>query len=744
MKTFLCCVFVFYTAPIALSQGFNFRVEDEQTRKPIPYATVYFLDLDYGILCDSLGKVSCSENLPLTFKLKISAFGYSTTLVTVSKTISNNQVFYLKANHINLEEVTVSGSRSVLQRNNVIHIESLKLQELKSLPGTQLSDVMTQMKGVYTTSTGPGISKPVIRGLQGMRVITLLNGLRIENQQWGGDHGLGISDLGIGGIEAIKGPASLLYGADAIGGVLYLYDESYPLQGKFQTGAWTNVESNTLGFTSGFMYRQSFQNKGLAIYAKSSNHADYSLPNGKFAENSRFKEHAVKASYRMNKNNWSTHVRYAFSFSSIGIPGHTHDSIIDYTVFQVPDQSRSERIPDQEFSNHFLSWENKWQFDAIQWYLITGFTSSGLTEYEEKVTIPGIAMRLNNVPHTLRMEYKLSKRLSLSAGLQGMVVHNNNLSIATEQLMPDAWFFDEGVFVVSDFRYGKWNAQAGARFDVRRINSTESFKGKDPIQQNYQSINFSSGLVRSSDKITLRFNATSGFRAPHITELLSDGFHHGALRYEIGDINLRNEKATQFDFSLESHGEHLQLIINPFYNFMRDFISINPLDSLVYGLPVFKYAQFKRVDLFGADVGFHYHPHFAHRIHMDASFSYLNSENYGSDQLALQPQNRINTVLKLSLFKWKKWDFEDVVIHYQYFLKQQRVAVFETPTPAFQLFNCAINIRYVGSHQWRFQLGVKNIFNVEYIDHLSRLKNIQMPQPGRNIYVKISYQFNKS
>ena len=112
--------------------------------------------------------------------------------------------------------------------------------------------------------------------------------------------------------------------------------------------------------------------------------------------------------------------------------------------------------------------------------------------------------------------------------------------------------------------------------------------------------------------------------------------------------------------------------------------------------------------------------------------------------MALQPQNRINTVLKLSLFKWKKWDFEDVVIHYQYFLKQQRVAVFETPTPAFQLFNCAINIRYVGSHQWRFQLGVKNIFNVEYIDHLSRLKNIQMPQPGRNIYVKISYQFNKS
>jgi iron complex outermembrane receptor protein len=177
---------------------------------------------------------------------------------------------------------------------------------------------------------------------------------------------------------------------------------------------------------------------------------------------------------------------------------------------------------------------------------------------------------------------------------------------------------------------------------------------------------------------------------------------------------------------------------------MRDFISINPIDSLVYGLPVFRYSRFERVDLFGVDFGFHYHPHFAHRIHMDASFSYLNSENYGSDQLAFQPQNRINTVLKLNLFKWKKLDFEDVVVQYQYFFKQQRVAFFETPTEAFQLLNFALNFRVLGAHQWKFQLGVKNMLNVQYIDHLSRLKNIQMPQPGRNIYVKISYQFNKS
>jgi iron complex outermembrane receptor protein len=100
-------------------------------------------------------------------------------------------------------------------------------------------------------------------------------------------------------------------------------------------------------------------------------------------------------------------------------------------------------------------------------------------------------------------------------------------------------------------------------------------------------------------------------------------------------------------------------------------------------------------------------------------------------------------VLKLNLFKWKKLDFEDVVIQYQYFFKQQRVAIFETPTSAFQLLNCALNFRVLGAHQWKFQFGVKNILNVQYIDHLSRLKNIQMPQPGRNIYFKINYQFNK-
>jgi iron complex outermembrane receptor protein len=743
MKTYVLAVFVCCLPFIVSAQFFHGQVKDEQTKSGIPYATIYFSDLDLGILTDSVGYFYCTREVPLSFKLRIAAPGYQTSLVSISLVDGLNRVFYLKENHIDLEEITVSGTRSSLQKQNVIQIESLKLQEIKSLPVTSLADALTTIKGVYATSTGPGISKPVIRGLQGMRVITLLNGLRIENQQWGGDHGLGLTDLGIGTVEVIKGPASLLYGADAIGGVLYMADENYPFQGKISTGFWTQLESNSLGVTSGIHYKQSFQNKGFTFFARASNHADYGLPNGKFAENSRFKEQALKASYRMNKKNWSSHVRYAFTFSSIGIPGHTHDSIIDFNVFQVDQQSRSERIPDQEFRNHFFSIENKFHFTRGQLVCLSGLTSNRLTEYEEKVTIPGIDMNLLNVPLTVRLEHKISEKWMLLSGYQGMFAHNSNGVEATEKLMPETAYMDNGAFIVSDFSIRKLHAQIGLRIDRRRIESMESFKGSDPIKKQYMSFNFSSGLVHAGEKLTTRANVTSGFRAPHITELLSNGFHHGALRYEIGNPNLGNERATQLDLSLETNGEHLQFSLNPFGNAINDFISIIPVDSSVNNLPVYRYQAFERISLYGSDIGFHYHPHFAHRVHVDGTFSWINYQSNQGENLALLPQNRFAGVLKVNVFSWNRFEIEDIVLQYQYFFAQNRVATYETTTSGFQLLNASVNARITGKHSWRFQLGVKNLFNVSYIDHLSRLKNIEMPQPGRNVFLKVNYQFNQ-
>ncbi len=134
-----------------------------------------------------------------------------------------------------------------MQNQTISNIESRKLSELNIIQPTTLGEAISNIPGVYQSTTGVGISKPVIRGLSGSRVVTYLNGLRIENQQWGGDHGMGVDELGIGSVEVIKGPASLLFGADALGGVVYFVDEPYENQNTISSTLQSRYNSVTMG-----------------------------------------------------------------------------------------------------------------------------------------------------------------------------------------------------------------------------------------------------------------------------------------------------------------------------------------------------------------------------------------------------------------------------------------------------------------------------------------------------------------
>jgi iron complex outermembrane receptor protein len=248
------------------------------------------------------------------------------------------------------------------------------------------------------------------------------------------------------------------------------------------------------------------------------------------------------------------------------------------------------------------------------------------------------------------------------------------------------------------------------------------------------------GAVRNKNKYTYRANISSGFRAPHLSELLSNGFHHGTLRYEIGNLNLKSENATQVDLTFERHGDHLELIVNPFYNYIQNYTFINPIDSLISGLPVFVYEQLPDVHLYGVDLGFHFHPHFAHWLHVEASYSFLEASS--ERQVSLMPQNRILSGLRfdfkdISIFKSNK-----LVLDYNYYFKQDRVSVIETESPFYQLLNISVNTSIGKKERFNLNFGCKNLLNTEYIDHLSRLKNIGLESPGRNIYFKLTYQFS--
>lgn len=744
LRYFVIIVVFFIGAFTSYSQGLSGIVKNQQTLDPIPNSTVYIIDLEIGTVTDSIGRFTFINSLPQKIKLKISAFGFESKTIEVSTEAVDLEVL-LEEKHIELDEVTISDSKGTLQKYNAIHIETQKLKELNSIAGTSLSESLSNIAGVYQSSTGVGISKPVVRGMQGIRVVTMLNGLRIENQQWGGDHGMGITDLGIGSVEVIKGPSSLLYGADALGGVVYFIDEPYAKQNKFEIGLKSQNESNTMGTNNQLLFKLATNNYRFTVAGNISNHADYTLPNANFALNTRFSDKGLKASFGTNRKNWTMHARYNYVQNKVGIPGETEDSIISPESFQALKQERVAIFPLQSFKNHYFSLDNKFFFKRNEFNILLGQTLNQLSEFEDDLSVAAMNTSLYNSVYTLKLKTNFTEKLSMISGFQGMYQINRNAADVEEKLLPNATTFDNGIFAIGYYQLNKWNVQGGIRYDLRMLNSLEAYQGFVALSENYQSVNFSAGGVRSSKRHTYRLNVSSGFRAPHLSELLANGEHHGALRYEIGNPDLVSEKATQVDFTYELHGHHLEFVFNPYFNYVQNYISLQPLaDSMIDELPVFKYNQVPTVYLYGTDLGIHYHPHFAHWLHVENSISFIQSEIENGGYLALMPQSRSNTLVKIALKSKRLLKLNEITLQHVYFMDQNRTAVYESPSSSYQLVNASIHMSIDLKNPIYIDMGVKNIFNVKYIDHLSRLKNIGLNHPGRNFYITLRYTITGS
>ena len=239
-------VILFFNFSFCYSQQVEGNVISAENSQGIPFAKLNFIDHGTIILADSLGNWTAS-NLPLGENhVIIKATGFKTVHENLYLHPDSTSTIILAPLHYELDKVIVSNN-GYLHRESITNVESLRLSDINKIEHTTLGQSIAEIPGVYQSSIGTGVSKPVIRGRSGSSVITYVNGLRIQNQQWGNDHGLPITSIGIGSVEVIKGPASLLYGADALGGVLYFVDEPYEEKNKVSGWVASRFESNNLG-----------------------------------------------------------------------------------------------------------------------------------------------------------------------------------------------------------------------------------------------------------------------------------------------------------------------------------------------------------------------------------------------------------------------------------------------------------------------------------------------------------------
>ena len=734
----ISCFILFMSGYICFAQQLSGVVTDALKNKPIPGAKIVLKDLQVATYSDVDGKFKLEGDWPENLLLQVSLATYETQIISIACCEFIELV--LQPDPHNMEEVMVRVERRELQGSMTQKTDYINLDRLSVISPQTITEALTQIDGVQMASYGPLNAKPVIRGMQGMRVVTFLNGMRINNQQWGGDHGLGISQAGMESAEVIKGPMSLIYTGDATGGLLYLKDGSFAPQNSYSVEMNSQFETVSLGTQNSMVYKQSGEKLRLSAAGIFSSYADYMLPNGSYLSDSRMKDMGAKFKLGYNSGKWNLELNYLYSNSRVGIPGHTHDANPVAESFMIDYQDRTKSLPYQKIQNHFgnlkatyfVNSKNKMEFFVNHGY-------NNLAEFGEKNYTPAIDMYLNSSSVQARHHWKPTKKLQLLSGIQGILESNENGLTAEERLIKDSDQYDLGFYSSLSYDLKGVKLNAVVRFDHRAVRSTD-FNG------DYSNLNAAIGLRKQwkgSSVKDLSMHVSSGSRAPHLSELLSDGVHHGAVRYELGDRNLGSERFVQLDVNYEFSNEHFSLMVNPYTTVASGYIQLAQVDSIIDGMEVYKYTAKERVLLYGLETRVHYHPHFAHRLHFEVGYSNTFGRELGlvqeGEDLYFMPQARLRSNVRIELSKKKALGFASVIVQHNYFFNQDRIGPLETATDPYHLLQLGCQMKWDGNWPVQLSFGVRNALNTSYINHMSSLKTLGLMEPGRSLYLNLKW-----
>ncbi len=239
-------------------------IKTKTKQEALPGAVIYLPDLKNGTVSKADGSYEI-KNLPkIKTIVQIKLIGYKTFVETIDLAAIMELNVEMEESVIEANEVVVTGvSRATEIKRNPVPMVFIDQHHLTENSSTNIIDAIAKVPGINALATGPNVSKPFIRGLGYNRILTLFDGIRQESQQWGDEHGIEVDQYSIDRIEVVKGPASLIYGSDALAGVVNLIPAnplpegqvSGALQSNYQTNNGSRGGSfNLTGNSSGFIW----------------------------------------------------------------------------------------------------------------------------------------------------------------------------------------------------------------------------------------------------------------------------------------------------------------------------------------------------------------------------------------------------------------------------------------------------------------------------------------------------------
>ena len=651
--------------------------------------------------------------------------------------------------HLNLNELTVTGvTGDTKMKHATAPVSIVSPQILRATASTNIIDAIAHQPGVSQLTTGSSISKPIIRGLGYNRVVVMSEGVRQEGQQWGDEHGVEVDGSSVNSVEILKGPASLMYGSDAMAGVVILHAQPTLAEGEMRAHVSSEYQTNNGLFH--YSLQMGGNQKGFvwdARYSDKMAHAYKNKYDG-YVPGSQFRERAGRLMLGMNKEWGHSRLTWtAYHLTPSIIEGERNPETGELLCSLVSPKSYSKSLPFQQVKHYRLVWDNSLNLSSGYLKAIIGYQQNRRQEYEESEDEYELFFKLHTLTYDLRYITNEWNGWKLSTGIGGMYQKSGNEG--EEYLIPDYRLFDFGIYATATKSLGdRWTLNGGVRYDHRRLHGYALEEDGEQrfmnFTRHFNGVTGSIGAVCNiNEHFNLRLNLARGFRTPNMSELASNGVHEGSLRYEIGNQNLKAEYSLQADLGVDFTSRYVSAQLALFANCIDNYIFTHRIaEEMEEGYLTYAYTQ-GDARLLGFEVGVDFHP--VHSVHFSNTFSYVDAQLMNSEYkyLPFTPAPKWTSELKWELFHHShstinhhhstfngpRSTFNNlyVAVGLDCYLKQTHIYGAddtETPTPGYALLSLSAgtDIQVKGKKIAEFYITADNLLNKAYQNHLSRLK----------------------
>ncbi|MDR0422514.1 MAG: TonB-dependent receptor [Proteiniphilum sp.] len=693
---------------------------------------------------------------------------------TIAETVSGRD-----EGRIVLDEVTVRADRAgnirMMSAQNVVRVDRSFLDDHFS---GSLMQSLEHIPGVRAVSISAGQSRPSIRGMGFHRMVVTENGIRHEGQQWGEDHGLEIDRFSVDEATVVKGPASLLHGPEAIGGVILLRNSYIPAtraEGSFRVyggsaGRPAGLSGRAGGRTGRWYYVMSVTCTDYAdgrVPADSIQYYSYYIRlKGGRLRNTAGRERNAGFVLGFEKEDFHSRLLISGVYSQTGFFADAHGLEVRLSDIDYDSSSRDIDLPRHTVSHFKLINNTVRRFGRVSWETNIAFQKNLRKEFSEPVSHgympvpPDTQERLfdkETFSATTLIGMPVRERISLQAGLSAE--HQVNRRGGWGFVIPDFRTTGAGVFVhgrihVSDDLI----ISAGVRADrlrthIRSYRDWYATPDEDglpvyreratALQKAFRSITWSAGLNRRYGPWTLNVNIGKSFRAPAPKELGADGVNYHIFRYEKGDSGLKAEESFQLDAGFGWQNGVLTVRWEPFINYFPNYIYMNPTPEYLEGLQMYRHAQ-AGVIRFGFESDFRLQ--LTRRLSLGMQSEYLYAEQLSGDRrgytLPFSPPPAAGFGIEYRPGRGLWGESGDILLEYRVTGSQHRIVPPEERTEGYQLLNLSLGCsRRMRGFGMNLRLQAHNLLNRRYYDHTGFYRLIDVPEPGRNISALLGLSF---